>query len=374
MERPRDGSEAVTGAFAVLALAIAGFAFSFTPLAARLDAWILDREWGVLRAAAPRPAPDDIVIVGVDEASVRAVPEPVGAWNEPLGEVLVRIASAQPRAIALTLPLPDRSLDGLRPGLDRALLVGLAAARRNGPFVAALTIDARTRSARPIFPPYLAIAGEQGLGIDLWPRDADGVTRRYSLAIPTEDGGYPTLDGRLCALLSGKCNDGLIDFALGAPFRYVPFREVLAMRDADRARALFHDRIVLIGDAQRYADRIAVPFNLASWEPAGGDTPGIVAHAQALRTALLGAAAGEAARPFSMLLVVAAALLLRLRRPLLVAAALAFGALALFAVATFALRGGTFVPVAAALATLVAAAAVRLGLAAARRGRVRFGP
>jgi adenylate cyclase len=372
MERPRDGSEAVTGAFAVLALAAAGFAFSFTPLAARLDASILDREWAVLRAAGPRPAPDDIVIVGVDEASVRAVPEPVGAWNEPLGEVLVRIASAQPRAIALALPLPDRSLDALRPGLDRALLVGLAAARRNGPFVAALTIDARTRSARPIFPPYLAVVGEHGLGIDLWPRDADGVTRRFTLAIPTQDGGYPTLDGRLCALLSGKCNDGLIDFALGAPFRYVPFGQVLAMRDADRGRALFHDRIVLIGDAQRYTDRIAAPFNLASWEPAGADTPGIVAHAQALRTALLGAAGGEAARPISMLLVVAAALLLGVRRPRLVAVGVGLGAVALFAVAVVALRGGTFLPVAPALATLLAAAAVRWGLAAARRRKARI--
>ena len=367
MERPRDGSEAVTGAFAVLALAIAGFAFSFTPLAARVDASILDREWAILRAVAPRPAPDDIVIVGVDEASVRAVPEPVGAWNEPLGEVLVRIASAQPRAIALAVPLPDRSLDGLRPGLDRALLVGLAAARRNGPFVAALTIDARTRTARPIFPPYLAVAGEQGLGIDLWPRDEDGVTRRFSLAIPTQDGAYPTLDGRLCALLSGRCNDGLIDFALGAPFRYVPFGEVLAMRDADRARALFRDRIVLIGDAQRYADRIAVPFNMAAWEPAGGDTPGIVAHAQALRTALLGAAPAEAARPVSVLLVVAAALLLGIRRPRLLAMAAVLGAAALAAVAVLALRGGTFVPTAAAFATLAAAVAARLAFDAARR-------
>src|SRR5512140_675785 len=294
MERSRDGADAVTAAFAVLVLAVAGFAFSFTPLAARLDAALLDLEWALLRAVAARPAPDDIVIVGVDEASVRAVPEPVGAWNGPLGEVLVRVASAHPRAIALAVPLPDRSLDLLRPGLDRALLVGLAAARRNGPFVVALTIDARTRSARPIFPPYLAVVGEQGLGIDLWPRDADGVTRRYSLAVPTEDGGYPTLVGRLCGLVSGKCNDGLIDFALGAPFRYVAFGDVLAMRDPDRARALFRDRIVLIGDAQRSTDRIAVPFNLASWEPAGRDSPGIVVHAQALRTALPGAAPEEA--------------------------------------------------------------------------------
>jgi CHASE2 domain-containing sensor protein len=270
------------------------------------------------------------------------------------------------------VPLPDRSLDALRPGLDRALLVGLAAARRNGPFVVALTIDARTRSARPIFPPYLAVVGEQGLGIDLWPRDADGVTRRYSLAVPTEDGGYPTLVGRLCGLVSARCNDGLIDFALGAPFRYVAFGDVLAMRDADRARALFRDRIVLIGDAQRYADRIAVPFNLASWEPAGGDAPGIVVQAQALRTALPGAAPDEAARPFAVLLVVLAAIVFRFRRPGALALGAGAGALALFAVGAFALRGGTFVPIAPALATLVGAAAVRTLLELSRH-RGHFG-
>jgi len=69
---------------------------------------------------------------------------------------------------------------------------------------------------------------------------------------------------------------------------------------------------------------------------------------------------------------VAAALLLRVRRPRLLAAGALLGALALFLVATFALRAGTFVPVAAAFATLLAAVAVRLGLAAARR-RNRFG-
>src|SRR5262249_48773629 len=153
----------------------------------------------------------------------------------------VRIASARPRAIALDVALPDRSLDTLHPGLDRALLVGLAAARRNGPVVAALSIDARTRGARPIYAPYLAVLGEDRLGIDLMPRDIDGVTRRFSLAIPTEDGGFPTFAGRVCTRVSHRCSDGLMDFSLGAPLRYVPFHEVLKMRDAERARELFAD-------------------------------------------------------------------------------------------------------------------------------------
>lgn len=358
MDHPEEGDSAALAVLLAGAVALAGLAFSLTPLAERLDAGLLDGEWTLLRAVAPRAAPDEIVIVGIDEASVAAVPQPLGAWNEPLGEVLVRIASARPRAIALDLALPDRSLDALRPGLDRALLVGLAAARRNGPLVAALSIDARTRGARPIYPPYLAVLGEEGLGIDLLPRDVDGVTRRFSLAIPTQDGHYPTFAGRVCARVAQRCSDGLLDFTLGAPLRYVPFHEVLALRDAARVRELFADRIVLVGPAQRYADRIAVPFGLAAWEPGGRDVPGIAAQAQALRTALAGTAPQDSSRALPALLVVFAALVVLVRRALVALAAAGLGLPLLAVLGAVALHGGTFVPEAAAMLTLLAAAGV----------------
>ena len=131
-----------------------------------------------------------------------AIPEPPGLWHAPLGLALARIAAAKPRAIGLDYPLPERSFDAIRPGLDRALIVGLAAAAQNGPFVAVLTIDARTRSAKRIHTPFLALLGDSRLGIGLVARDADGVTRRFSLLIPTEDGGFPTFAGRLCRALS----------------------------------------------------------------------------------------------------------------------------------------------------------------------------
>jgi len=359
MDPPDEGAGAGLAALLAVVLALAGLGFSFTPLAERLDAWLLDREWSVLRAVAPRGStPDEIAIVGIDEASVAAIPQPLGVWNEPLGEVLVRIASARPRAIALDVALPDRSLDALRPGLDRALLVGLAAARRNGPVVAALRIDARTRGARPIYAPYLAVLGEDGLGIDLMPRDIDGVTRRFSLAIPTEDGGFPTFVGRICTRVARRCSDGLLDFTLGAPLRYVPFHEVLAMRDAARVRELFADRIVMVGTAQRYAERIAVPFALAAWEPGGRDVPGIVAHAQALRTALAGTAPQEASRALPALLVMLAALLVLVRRTGRALAGAALGLASLAGLGVVALHGGKFVPVGSAMVTLVAVAAV----------------
>ncbi len=352
-------------AFAVAAIALAGLAFSLTPLSERLDAAALDAGWSALRRFAPRPAPDDIVIVGIDEATLRAVPQPVGVWNEPLGEVLVRIAAARPRAIGLDVELPDRSLDALRPGLDRALLVGLAAARDNGPFVAVLSIDARTRSPRPVYPLYLGILTDEHLGIDLLARDVDGVTRRFSVLIPTEDGGFPTLAGRLCLALAKRCDDGLIDFSLGPPLRRVPFERVLQARDGGTLERMFRGRIVLIGETGRYSDRIGVPVNLAGWESDRHASPGIVVHAQSLRTALAGTAAQTASRPAVMVLVALAALLAFRRDWRIGAAAAVLGSAGLAGASLACLRDGLFVPVSAACCTAVLACAA--GALLARR-------
>ena len=155
------------GAFAVAAVALAGLAFALTPLAHRLDNALLDAQWRILKRFDARPAPDDIVIVGIDEATVGAITEPPALWHMPLGTALARIASARPRAIALDHPLPERSYDAIKPGLDRALFDGLATAVEAVPVVAPLNIDPRTRAARLIHKPYLALLGESRLGLAL---------------------------------------------------------------------------------------------------------------------------------------------------------------------------------------------------------------
>jgi adenylate cyclase len=359
MSEPDGAGRATMRAFWVAAIALAGFVLSLTPLTSGLDDALLDREWRLLRNFDARPAPDDIVIVGVDPASVSAIPAPPGLWHEALGLALARIAASKPRAIGLDYPLPERSFDSIRPGLDRALLVGLAAAAQNGPFVATLGIDPRTRSARPIHTPFVAVLGESRLGIDLVARDADGVTRRFSLVIPTEDGGFPTFAGRMCRAMARACGDGLIDYALGAPFRYVPLKTVLEAQDGALLAKLFGDRIVLIGATQPYSDRIDVPVNLASWEPPGRDSPAIVVHAQSLRTALLDAAPREASRPLAVLLLSIGALVFLVGEWRLALASLVLAAAAVLALAVFSLRGGLYIPVAAVLATLFLAFAAR---------------
>lgn len=373
MGEPDDGGRAVLRAVAVSAAALAGFVFSLTPAAAFLDSAVLDASWRILRRIDPRPAPDEVIIVGIDPATVNAIAEPPALWHESLARALTRIASARPRAIGLDFALPEKSYDTIRPGLDRALFGGLATAIESAPFVTVLSIDARTRGARRIHTPFLALLGESRLGIGLLAREADGVTRRFSLAIPTEDGAFPTLEGRLCRALKRDCSDGLVNYALGAPLTYVSLKTVLETQDPAALERLFRGRIVLIGETQPYSDRVPVPLNLAGWEPARSDSPAIVVHAQALRTALAGAAPAEASRPLTMLMITLAALVALVSnwRHALAWAVLATAGL--LAIEVFALRSALYIAPSAVLFTAWTAAAFRC-VSAWRKGRLVHRP
>lgn len=347
MDTAGRGQAGATRAIAAAAVAVAGLLAGFSPWGDRLTLALLDAQWHALRRFEIRPAPADIVIVGIDEASAARIAEPRGLWHEPLGKALARIAAARPRAIGLDFTLPERSYESTRPGLDRALVLGLAAARQNGPFVATLSIDPATRAARNIHPPFLAVLREERLAIGLLARDLDGVTRRFSLALPTEEGSFPTFTGRLCKALAAHCDDGLLDFALGPAFTYVPLHEVLEAGDLAALERKFRDRIVLVGDSLPYGGRIEVPVNPAAWEsPAAADTPAIVVQALALRTALGKAPPQEGSRPLVVLLVSLAALVALLPSAARRAAGAAAGAAVLFAVSLFALRSGLAIPLA----------------------------
>ena len=362
-----DGPPGTTRAIAAVALALAGLVFGFSPWGGRVELATLDARWHVLRHFHVRPAPPDIVIVGIDAESAARIAEPRGLWHEPLGKALARIAAARPRAIGIDVPLPDRSYDATRPGSDHALLLGLAAARQNGPFVATLAIDPQTRGARTIHAPFLAVLREERLAIGLLARDADGVTRRFSLAVPTEDGTFPTMTGRLCMALGARCDDGLLDFALGPPFRYVPLHAVLEAPDLAAVEREFRDRIVLVGETMPYTGRIDVPVGYAAWEPPSRDTPAIVVQALALRTALGNAVPQEASRPMLVVLVSLAALVAFVAAPAAMAGCALAGAGILFIASVFALRGGVALPMAGPLFALLLAVLMAAGRILSRR-------
>jgi CHASE2 domain-containing sensor protein len=377
MSEPDDGGGAVLRAVAVAAVALTGFLFSLTPAATFLDNTLLDASWRTLRKLDTRPSPDELIIVGIDPATVNAIAEPPALWHAALGRALTRIAAGQPRAIVLDFPLPERSYDHIHAGLDRALFGGLATAVESTKFVTVLNIDARTRGVKRIHTPFLALLGESRLGLGILARDGDGVVRRFSLAIPTEDGAFPSLEGRLCRALARSCTDGLVNYALGAPLTYVSLKTVLDNKDDALIERLVKGRIVLIGETQPYSDRVPVPLNMAGWETDTRESPAIVVHAQSLRTALAQAAPSDASRPLLMLLLTAAALLVLVRDSRRAAAWAVLATALLLAAHVAVLRGGIALAPAAvifALWTAVAASAIvhRRHRAKLQRGSSNF--
>ena len=283
----------------------------------------------------------------------------------------------RPRAVGVDIELPQRSQDALVPGLDLALMRGIVALKSAATLVLARNIDEIGR-VKPVYPPFLAAAGENGSGLAAWPLDADDRVRRFD-EFQGADGAFaPMLAGVIARRLGRDAAPGLIDFALGEPFSYVPMHEVwrwIQAGDEQRMRQMFSGRVVLIGGVFPFADHHPQAVNLASWDAENGAVPGLLLHAQALRSLLGGRLVGTAAPVWGFAAVVGASLLwfgfahLGTGLGLLVA----FSG-ALLGLALWLLHGGVHLPVAGPLLVAVTGSATRIGVDALfqRRERLRL--
>lgn len=338
---------------AILAVALAVAFFSALSGADGIG-FDLTARW--LRQVAPRALPDDVVIVGIDEATERALPEPFAMWHRHLGDVLGVVAGAGPAAVVLDITLPDRSFDAIAPGLDESLALGLSQARRSAPLVVGLSLDAQGRP-RPVNPLFVATAGEDAFAPAYLPVDRDGVVRRFAPA-PRE--ALPGLAEKAARVLGAAPTAGWIDFAAGEPFRYLPFADVLRWRhDEAAARKALAGKVVLVGSVLPDIDRVRPPLSLAGWEPAARDVPGVVMQAQTIRVLRAGALIrGVPDWAVALLSALAAAIVFvgGARRAWLCAAG---AVLAVVAATVAGNRAGIFLrPVAPVLAAFLAAIAV----------------
>ena len=345
-----------------VAVVVAAALLSALPPVERFDLFLLDSEFALLRDVAPKPVVADVVVVGIDEATLDAFPEPFALWHEPLAEVFAGLAAASPRAVGVDVALPERSYDTVRPGLDRALAAGILALRNAAPLVLAITVDAGGRP-KPLHAPFRALAGPDGTGFALWAFDADGRVRRFDERLGEAGRPLPTLVGTVARSLGREPGVGIVDYAVGPRFGYVPAQRVRQwQRDGDTAAlaAAFGDRVVLVGGVLPFIDRFAQPVNLAGWEDEGGQTPGVLLHAQALRS-VLGAGLVSASPPLVPALLAALGGLLWFAgaRFSVAAPAVALTWLGALAGSVLALRSGYAVPVAGLLAASLLAAAAR---------------
>ncbi len=347
------------GALIFLLLALSS---SLTPWLGGWQAHLTDAQFRFLRLHGLRPAAPDVVIVGFDETTIAALPEPLALWHVHLGRFLQAMASAQPAAIGLDVVLPDRSFDAVMPGNDRALIGGIVLARRAAPLVLALTLDP-SGATRTIHAPLRAAAGTGAWGHAVLPSDPDGVVRRFHENLAQDGSTVDTFAGQLARRLGMPVNAGLIDFAYGQAFGFIPLQQVLTWHDAgdsDALRQAFAGKVVLLGSVLKYEDRHPSPVALAAWDSDNHLAPGVVRHAQILRNLLAGGLVQPAAAWVAPLLALLAAgawfWKVRGRFALLAFAVLATACLVL---STWALGQGIAAPVVPALVTAACAMGAR---------------
>lgn len=273
------------GFLAVLAL---GLALHLNRVWNPLELFVLDRQFTLLREH-PQPLANDVVVVGIDEAAFKQIREPFALWHPHLGKFFQAMAGAQPSVVGMDIVLPDRSYQFLAPGYDQSLLQGLVALRGTVPVVLSQSLDDQG-NARPIFPPFVAVAGADAISYPLVCLDRDGVPRRLDGAECANRSRGMTLSEGMSAKLGVKhAWSGMIDYSLGAAFQYVPFAQVLDWHergDTTQLARVFHNKPVLLGVVLPFSDRMQLPVALAAWEPENRRLPGVLIHAQTLRSML----------------------------------------------------------------------------------------
>jgi len=331
-----------------------------TPLREQADYAALDATERIVRALAPRPAVENVVIVGIDEETERAFPEPIALWHRPLGAALTAIAGGEPRLIALDIVLPERNYDRFVPGLNEALVRGLVAAKHPQRLVVGLRLDAQGRPM-PLDSMLLAAIGQDALGLAYVTVDRDGTARRVQAPRSTAAAELPLLGQRIAAMLGLPPQEGIIDFACGKPFSYIPMQEAIAS-DRDKGQELagaFAGKIVFLGPVGPDVDPVRQPLSLASWAPTATAPPGVVLLAQTVRALESGCILTQLPGPALALLVglcAASVLVGGLWRTWVVAGLMMGGTVAIVYVAYLA---GTFVPPTSPIAAVALGATVR---------------
>ena len=270
-----------------------------------LDRPWLDWQFGVLRAYFPQPARNDVVLIGIDEEFLRSVPEPLALMHRRLARLFEAVAAGRPRATGLDIVLPDKSFSFLVPAnepnidFDRELASGLLKLGAVAPLFIGEVWDNAHSQFRDVHPAFVAASGhwvsKRGLdgfdhrGSSLVCPDADGVVRLYPGKSCQPGGATRTFTGQMAALLTGNNSlDGYINYAVGAPFTYLPAQQIVAWHQAGSAENLtaLSGKTVLIGVVLDQEDRLKLPVPLIQWEPNNRLAPGVALQAQMLRSVL----------------------------------------------------------------------------------------
>lgn len=258
----------------------------FLPPVELLDLKALDWQFNLRRSKFPDYDPGQVVLIGIDEATYRSLPEPFALWHAHLADAFRALALGKAKVVGLDFTLPERSFNSVIPGNDQKLLQGMIELRKAAPLVLGITIG-QDGLVRKVHPPFLSIAGKQGQGYVLWRMDPDRVVRRFEPWLDGKTQKMQTLVARMAELLGKEPRAGLIDYGSHATLDYIPLQQVLKWYETKDLKALkdaFEDKAVFLGTVLPFEDRHYQPVNLTAWETNNRNyVPGVFIHIQALR-------------------------------------------------------------------------------------------
>jgi class 3 adenylate cyclase/CHASE2 domain-containing sensor protein len=250
---------------------------------------VLDYQFGLLHRYDAHAVKNDVVIVGIDEASYKSFKEPFALWHPHLGKFLQAMAIAKPAVVGLDIVLPERSYQFLIPDYDQSLLQGLQTAKAQTPLVLAQTVEVNGEF-RKVYEPIVVASGGDTLASVMVCPDDDGMVRRFDPNQCTVNAHGSMLVEKMAAYLSNaKLGTGLVDFGTGEPFEYIPFTRVLewqAQGNTDQLMRAFGGKPVLLGVVSPLGERVNSPVPLAAWDPFRHRIPGVLMQAQMLRSML----------------------------------------------------------------------------------------
>lgn len=267
----------------VLATAICAVLMVLTRIGAfdTMDARLADMQLSLLRMVAMESSDADIVVIAIDEATLRRTSEPLSLWHPHYGYLFRRLARAAPRAVGLNVVLPERSYEERYPNTDRAILQGLQSLR-NAKVPVVLTHSIREdRRPRPVYAPYLALVDPvYGVGIDVLRPDSDGIVRRHTEILGEKGESIPTFAGQLIRAAGFAYRPGRLNSRINHPLTVISASDLL-FGDVDGValRAIVDDKLVIIGGVFADSDHYQQPVQLFRDIPKAA-VPGLLLQAR----------------------------------------------------------------------------------------------
>ena len=314
-------------------------------LLTRLDAIALDLQFRLLSIEKGAESTEDVVVVGIDDASLKEFSVPVAILHRQIGGFFEAAALGRAQGVGIDVVLPEVSFDHVQPGLDAALASGIVALRSAAPLVIGQTanVDGQLRRIHPLF---TTLTGPNGTGMVLVVKDSDGYVRRFDERIGIDKQELISMPGQLARRLGAQVVNGIMPFHLGTPMHYIPLSEVLKLKvngDVEKLQSLFLGKVVLLGSLLDYDDLHAVPLPLAVGESSDA-THGVFILARQLQSLLNGNLIQEIPFNLSLLLMLIATLTWWFRPSRKIYLCAVFGVLSLLGISLHLLASGLAMP------------------------------